>query len=228
MKVGNDDASGFAWANHTEKFDGKAWSTIHHIYPPGSTPYWWAFFVHEATHCVEWMLEDAGYADLRNNDDAWWGACYPTIASSPIVPTPENVTNSADPTDTRLYAMHQRIKKSWLAIAPKWGKVTTDATKLENYGELLTYACPDEHAIVETVWSVHYRDLPLTDKECASIAAQIAALTAEKQVLQADLQTASPGQKPGLVAQIKALSTQIAALNAKQKICDAKAALLAK
>jgi hypothetical protein len=235
-KTPTDVASGFAWANPTTDingsgiptFDGKAWSTVHYIppKPPDAKPYWWAFFVHEATHCIEFMLQDAGYPALRNNDDAWWEACYPKITSSTIVPTPENVKDPAGPIDPRLYAMHQRIKSSWLSIAPTWGKVTSDATTLENYGSLLTYACPNEHALVETAWSVHYRDLP--DGECGSIASKITALTNQKQALAEELSKAAPGDKPELAGQILTLNKEIAALKDKQKFCDAKAALLAK
>jgi hypothetical protein len=216
-------ASGFAWANPVFKLNNtKTWSTIHYIYPGD---YWWAYFVHETTHCLEWMLQDHGYRDLRNNDDPWWAACYPKLSSSAIVPKPENTLGDTDP---RLYAMHQRIKSSWLGLAPKWGSVKTDPTTLESYGQILSYACPDGQAIVETAWDTKYLGVTPSVSECQKIANELKGLYAERSALQADLQEAGPGGKAALAAQIKNINAKIGALADESAACDARAALLAK
>jgi hypothetical protein len=67
-------AATFAHANFTPKFmwEGiKPWSTIHHFFKGSSNPHangsWWAYYLHEITHCLEWMLESG----LPPN----WGYC---------------------------------------------------------------------------------------------------------------------------------------------------------
>lgn len=226
VDTASDKASGFAWANGPAKFGGNTYSSIHYIYPPAAGKrYWWAYFVHETTHCVEWMLEGHGFMDLRNNDDSWWGACYPTLTSSTVTPTPENVVTAADPNDPRLYAMHQRIKGAWFGLSPTWGSVTTQRSTLEDYGKILTYTSPDVRTIVETAWTVRYLGLPSV-ADCQAIGAELQALAAEKKSLQAELARAAPARKAALTSSIKKINEKVAALNKSSAICAAKAALL--
>ncbi|HSB71173.1 MAG TPA: hypothetical protein VLT62_17745 [Candidatus Methylomirabilis sp.] len=225
-----DRASGLAWANPSSKLgNSKTWSTVHYIYPGptwGTAPaIWWAFYVHETTHCLEWMLEGHGYPQLRNNDDAWWAAAYPQLTSSSVVPPPENLENPGDP---RLYAMHQRIKSDWFNLSPTWGQIITDATSLENYGKILMYSCPDRRTVVETAWNTKYLDTGPTPAECQGIGAKIKSLEGEKQHLQADLQEASPGGKPAIAEQIKQLSQQISHLKQEFAVCVEQQKLISK
>jgi uncharacterized protein with LGFP repeats len=225
-----DKASGLAWANPSNKLGNtKTWSTVHYIYPGpnwGNKPaIWWAFYVHETTHCLEWMLENHGYPQLRNNDDTWWEAAYPSLTSSSIVPPPENVDTQTDP---RLYAMHQRIKSSWFNLSPTWGQIITDVTSLDNYGKILMYSCPDTRTVVETAWSTKYLDIHPTPTECQSIANEIKSLEGEKQGLQADLKEASPGEKSAIVQQIKKIDQQLIPLNGKRAACIEKEKLASK
>ncbi|WP_437906560.1 hypothetical protein WME95_01190 [Sorangium sp. So ce327] len=218
-----DKPASFAKANPVFKLNNaKTWTTIHHVYPGD---YWWAFFVHEITHCVEWMLQNHGYPDLRNNDDPWWAASYPHLASSIVAPPPENVDAFSD---TRLYAMHQRIKASWFGLAPTWGEIRTDTTSLENYGEILMYACPDGQAIVESAWGTKYLGISPSGADCQSIKSELDALYAERGALQAELSVAAPGQKPSLAGQIVAINQKINALGDKKAVCEARAALASK
>jgi hypothetical protein len=55
--------------------------------------------------------------------------------------------------------------------------------------------------------------------ECQAIANQIAALEGEKRELQGELQTAAPGEKPGIAGQIRSLIMQIAAANVRLTDC---------
>ncbi len=147
-----DKPSAFAWSNQKFRLgNNKTYSTIHYIYP---NPYWWAYYVHETTHCIEWMLQGYSYPSLRNPDDKWWKAAYPELKSSTLVPPPENLVNPSDPTDPRLYAMHQRIKSSWFNQSPwPWGQVKEHVPFPDQF---LMYSCPDTGAIVETAWSRKY------------------------------------------------------------------------
>jgi hypothetical protein len=223
-------APALAWANRDPtpwRFgNNKTWSTVHYIYPGpnwGNKPaHWWAFYVHETTHCIEWMLENHGYPQLRNNDDKWWAASYPELTSSTIVPPPENVDTDTDP---RLYAMHQRIKSSWFNLYPKWGQIITDPTTLDNYGQILMYSCPNNRTIIETAWSTKYLNISPAPAECLTIANKIKALTNEKQDLQAQLNTAAPMEKPSIAAAIKEISQKISSLSDKSALCNEQQAL---
>lgn len=134
----------------------KTYSTVHFIHPGpmwGNDPAnWWAFWAHEITHCIEWMLESKGYPQLRNNDDRWWGDRYPKLTSSTVVPPPENLKEPGDP---RLYAMHLRIKSDWFNLYPKWGEVITDF-HAQHETKILMYSCPDSRTVIETAWVAQY------------------------------------------------------------------------
>lgn len=230
VDTATDKASGLAWANPSDKLgNSTTWSTVHYIYPGpywGNKPaIWWAFYVHETTHIIEWMLEKHGYPQLRNNDDPWWEAAYPHLTSSSIVPPPENVDTQ---TDQRLYAMHQRVKSSWFNLSPTWGQIITDVTSLDNYGKILMYSCPDTRTVVETAWSTKYLDICPTPTECQGIANEIKSLEGEKQGLQADLQEVGPGGKSAIVQHINKINQQITVLKGKLAACDEQKKLASK
>lgn len=149
------DKGGLAWSNPTHRFVGnnKTWSTVHYIHPGpswGDKPaIWWAYYVHETLHILEWMLEDHGYPQLRKPDDPWWEASYPHLTSSTVDPPPENLM---DPGDPRHYAMLQRIKSDWFNLHPTWGQLLVLSTIPPDYGKFLMYSCPDRRTLVETAW----------------------------------------------------------------------------
>lgn len=140
-----DKPSGFAWANTSFMLgNSKTWSSVQHIYPGD---YWWAYFMHEMFHSIEWMLESKGYAHLRNPDDKWWADTYPKMTDAKgIVPTPMNM---GEPGEYLLYAMYSRIKEHWFDLAPTWGEVVdTDIDSV--HGSILMYSSPNPATLVET------------------------------------------------------------------------------
>jgi hypothetical protein len=60
-----------------------------------------------------------------------------------------------------------------------------------------------------------------TPAECQSIPGEIAALQAERRLDQELLQHATPSQKHDLIAEIRSLTQEIAALNARLRECPA-------
>jgi hypothetical protein len=173
----NTDVAGLACSDPKRCLGNeKTFSTVHFIHPGpmwGNAPArWWAFWAHEITHCIEWMLESKSYPQLRNNDDPWWGDRYRKITSSTVIPPPENLR---DPGDPRLYAMHLRLKSDWFKLYPTWGEIITDDAHAQtdiwekfpiDAGHertdtiILTYSCPDTRTVIETAWATMYPYLP--------------------------------------------------------------------
>ncbi len=132
----------------------KTWTTIHFIHP-WINPDSWRNWVHEMTHCIEWMLESKGFPKLLNPDDPWWEARYPKLTTSTVVPPPENLK---DPGDPRLYAMHMRIKSDWFTLFPEWGKqvavaIIADTGVTPVRTKFLMYSCADTRTVIETSWT---------------------------------------------------------------------------
>ncbi len=141
-----DRPSGFAWANPRAQFSQPdVWSSIQHIYPGR---YWWAVFVHELFHSIEWMFERRGYPALRNPDDPAWTDWFPKTNGKTVNGLP--LINNGDPGEYLLQTMLHRIKERWRDLSPSWGTWTTGRPISSQDPDLLCYEARDPSVLVET------------------------------------------------------------------------------
>jgi hypothetical protein len=164
----NDVRSGWAWYNpeHKMKFNDSTWSTVHNVVNlPTEEDMYWAFFLHEHSHIVNYILGKHGYNfDELGPDHLYWGQSYPDLTQTNIykrfVPQPVNHMPERGP-GFLLYPITMRWK-SLLAHVPvpvintntgtqvKWGSWVKE-TAITGYGRatLLMYSSPQTDLLVE-------------------------------------------------------------------------------